>query len=123
MHGRGTVLEPRILCPALPTKKYGEVPVLQSVPVHNEEKNSLNLFILNCSRNPIATDFILRGYTKYKPVEHEILAGDDLEAINTFENPNRVQLTYASDLPEENGDSFQTVLPRLSWNMIRFSHI
>lgn len=123
MHGRGTVLESRVLCPALPTKKYGEAPVLQSVPVYDEERNSLNLFILNCSGNPIATDFIFRGFTEYKPVEHEILAGEDLMAVNSFENPNQVQLTYASDLPEENGDSFQTVLPSLSWNMIRFSRV
>lgn len=120
-YGRGTVLEPRIICPEFPTNKYGSVPQLQAAPVHDEQNNSLNVFVLNCGEKPISTNFIIRGYKKTKPMEHEILAGDDLEAINSIENPDRVRLTNADALPEENGDSFQTVLPGYSWNMIRFS--
>ena len=81
----------------------------------------LNVFVLNCGEKPLTTELVFRGYKKTKPVEHEILTGDDLGAINSIENPDRVRMTPAAALPEEKGDAFQTVLPGYSWNMIRFS--
>ena len=122
-YGRGTVLEHRIFCPEFHTNKYGGVPQLQVVPVLDHEKKSLNVFVLNCGESPISTELILRGYKKSNPTEHEILAGDDLGAINSIDNPNRVRLTNAEALPDARADSFQTVLPGYSWNRIRFSTI
>jgi alpha-N-arabinofuranosidase len=120
-HGRGTVLEPRVFCPEFQTNKYGGVPQLQVAPVLDQGKKSLNVFVLNCGEKPTPTDFIFRGYNKPKPVEHEVLAGDDLGAINSIENEDRVKPRNADALPEDHGDSFQTVLRGFSWNRIRFS--
>ncbi len=120
-HGRGSVLEHKVQCPLMPAKKYGEVPALQSVPVHDAGKRSLTLFILNCSREPVATELVFRGFAGYSPVEHTVLAGDELTAVNSLENPDRVRITGAGELPADSGGSFQTVLPPLSWNMIRFT--
>ena len=122
MHGRGIVLELRIVSPEFHTNKYGQVPVLQAALVDDWKNGSLNIFVLNCGEQPLTTELVFRGYKGRGPVEHEILAGDDLQAVNSIEDPSRVQSKPAGALPEEIGaNSFRTVLPGHSWNMIRFS--
>lgn len=98
-YGRGTVREPRVLCPEFLTIKYGDVPQLQVAPVVDPERKSLNVFVLNCSENQLTTELVFRGYEK-KPVAHEIPTGDDLNAVNSFENPHQVGLRNAEILPE-----------------------
>jgi alpha-N-arabinofuranosidase len=120
-YARGTVLQPQIFCPDFHTNKYGEVPVLQVAAVLDENSSSLNLFILNCGENQLTTELVFRGNRKLEPAKHEMLNGKDLTAVNSIKNPNRVGLTDAAALPEETEGAFQTLLPGLSWNMIRFS--
>jgi alpha-N-arabinofuranosidase len=120
IYGRGTVREPRVLCPEFHTIKYGDVPQLQVAPVDDPERKSLNVFVLNCGENPLTTELVFRGYEKNKPVAHEIITGDDLNAVNSFEKPHQVDLSNAEILPEGQDGFFQTELPGNSLNRVQF---
>jgi len=51
-------------------------------------------------------------------VEHSILAGPDLFAQNTFENP--LAVVPKNEIPVVGTTVFQIVLPKLSWHVFRF---
>jgi alpha-L-arabinofuranosidase len=52
--------------------------------------------------------------------EKNRLAGDELNAVNSFEKPHQVGLRSAEALYEKQDGSFQTELPGYSWNRIQF---
>ena len=54
-------------------------------------------------------------------VEHICLYGDDLHAINTFEEPEKVKPMSLS-IEQQTGTSFEVSVPRLSWNVLRFTY-
>ena len=76
--------------------------------------------IPNCGENPLTTELVFRGYEKNKPVAHEILTGDDLNAVNSFEKPHQVGFRNAEILPEGQGGFSQTELSGNSWNRVQF---
>ena len=56
----------------------------------------------------------LQGYGDKKVKKHLVLNGDDLEARNTFEDPDRVVMKEL----EVPADSTKVVLPKMSWNIV-----
>ncbi|TCL76409.1 alpha-N-arabinofuranosidase [Hydrogenispora ethanolica] len=119
--GRGQVLRPLIHCPAYESQAYGDVPVLQTAVVFNPESGAVNLFLLNCDQHEdleVQLDF--RSFPAVRPVEHRLLQEDELAAANDFEAPERVKPRQAA-LPRVDGNIATVVLPKLSWNMLRFT--
>jgi len=119
-YGVGAVLRPIVHCGQQETKSYGEVPMLQSAATYDEETGSIALFVLNTHQEQslsLETDF--RSFGPVRCVEHSVMDGDDLDAINDFANPNRVSPRQVA-IPQGTESSFTVELPKLSWNVLRF---
>ena len=56
-----------------------------------------------------------------KMIEHIVLTGNDLNAVNSFEKPDNVA---PRSLPVVNGENgaFNIEIEKLSWNVLRFKH-
>jgi alpha-N-arabinofuranosidase len=120
-YGRGDVLKPLVTCPSFESKIYGNVPVLQSSVVYNREAKEVSMFILNCDQHEdveITADF--RSFGSITPLEHVILNGSDLSAVNSFVEPDKVKPRNVPFLETGNSE-IKAKLPSLSWNMLRFS--
>jgi len=61
----------------------------------------------------------MRSFGKLSMLEHICLDGEDLNAVNTFENPYSVE-PHNLDIVTGEFDSCELRIPKLSWNVIRF---
>jgi alpha-L-arabinofuranosidase len=119
-YGRGTVLRLETRSPTHETARWGEVPLLDAVAVHDEEAGSVTVFAANRDqREPMAVDIDLRGLPALAAGDHTTLAGDDPDAVNDAAAPDRVTPRQLDEVKVDGGRA-QVVLPPLSWNMIRF---
>ena len=116
--GNGTVLNTLVKSPVYDSK-YGEAPYLDCVIVNNEEKGELVVFAVNKDlTEDMEMTCDLRQFADYTIKEHLVLHDEDLKAVNTEENPDRIR-------PEANGNSrledgrLTAVLKHKSWNVIR----
>lgn len=117
-YGRGTVLTPNVHADTYDTKEYGPVPYVQSIAVEDEQ--GLTVFALNRSGNEqVEFEIDLRDYDGYRVEKHIELAGYDLKAVNTAEQPDTV-------VPTETGcttrgeKSAVSILKPHSFHVIRF---
>jgi alpha-N-arabinofuranosidase len=119
IYGRGTALVPLIQSPKYDTKEITDVPYLESIAVHNEEKGEVTVFAVNRHLEealPLEVD--LRSFEGFTLLEHIVLESDDLKAYNTSASPNRVA-------PHHNGNAtvsdsiVNANLAKASWNVIR----
>lgn len=118
--GNGTVLN-TLVKSSVYDSKYGEAPYLDCVIVNNEEKGELVVFAVNKDlTEDMEVTCDLRQFADYTIKEHLVLHDEDLKAVNTEENPNRIT-------PEANGNSrleegrLTAVLKHKSWNVIRLA--
>ncbi|MDQ0877373.1 alpha-N-arabinofuranosidase [Paenibacillus sp. V4I3] len=120
LYGRGKAIQTQIACPKFESNLYGEAPIIQSAATYNEETCSLTLFVLNCDKEDVELTMDLRSFSGVRGIEHMIMDGQDLEAKNSFDEPNKVVPRIASMI--EHGDKVRNVvIPKLSWNVLRFS--
>lgn len=116
-YGRGTVLQPVVKTPKIETK-HGDTPLLYTTAVHGDD-DTVTLFCLNIGDEEMKVDIDLASFGSLTMTEHLCLDGDDLNAKNTFENPNCV---VPREIAPVSG-TFETcsvLLPKQSWNMLRF---
>lgn len=116
--GRGTVLNTLVKSPVYDSS-YGDAPYLDCVIVENKEKEELTLFAVNKDlEEDMEITCDLRQFADYRIKEHIVLHDEDLYAVNTEEQPDRIK-------PEANGASaldggkLTAVLKHKSWNVIR----
>lgn len=96
------------------------VKFIESAAALDEKDGSLNVFVIN--RNWDADNAIeldMRGFDGYKFVEHVQLFSDDMDARNSYEEPNNIVPTVNSGAKYENGIVTSNV-KKLSWNVFRF---
>ncbi len=118
-YGRGTVLRTQVASPTYRCKRHNEAPCVDSVVIYNEEQDELVLFAVNKDlTEDIALTMELRQFAGYHILEHQVLTCDDLYAVNTEENPNRVVPVQSQDSAVEEG-TLKAMLKHTSWNMIR----
>ena len=118
-YGHGTVLQTLVDCPTYENKRHGTVPYVDSVCIYNEEKNELALFAVNKNlEEDISLTMDLRQFADYHIAEHVVLHDEDLHAVNTEENPNRILPFESKESRLENG-TLTANLKHKSWNMIR----
>lgn len=116
--GRGEVLRSIVDCPTFNTKAHGDIPLVQSVATFNKEDNTISIFALNCDmEEDIMVNANLRSFGNVKVLEHVVLDGPDMNAINTFEEPEKVKPRNV----EVSSETLSFTLPKMSWNMIRLS--
>lgn len=105
--------------PTYETKKYGQVNCVDSVAVYNDEADELVIFAVNKDlTEDIGLTMELRQFAGYELLEHVILADEDLYAVNTEEDPNRIAPALCGGSTVGNG-TLNAVLKHKSWNMIR----
>jgi alpha-N-arabinofuranosidase len=103
------------------TARWGEVPLLDAVAVHDEDEGAVTVFAVNRDqREPMAVELDLRGLPALASGEHTTLAGDDPDAVNDAAAPDRVTPRQLDEVKVDGGRA-QVPLPPLSWNMIRFA--
>jgi alpha-N-arabinofuranosidase len=117
-HAKGEVLRTEPAGPTYDTAKYGAVPVLHTVTLHDEETGDLAVFAVNRNTTPLLVDLDLRAMPKLAAIEHLALLGGD--ATNTAEHPQRVvPTTHPVPVVERGRCSLR--LPAVSWNLLRFT--
>ena len=117
--GRGEVLESVVHSPVYENRTHGEVPFLESVATLNHDERQLTIFCVNRSADD---DMLLQGrlggFGSCRLIEHIVLAHSDPKATNTGNDPFRV-VPQCIENTRIADDILQSVLPRLSWNVIR----
>ena len=120
-YGRGTVLKPVIKAPTIETV-YGDAPVLSVAVVDNSEAEEMTVFCLNIDKNSVHTlELDLRSFSGIKMIAHQELSGSDLNAKNTFAQPDLVKPFLRDTIPG-NCQTCALSIAALSWNVIRFKY-
>ncbi len=113
-HARGTVLRTEPAGPCHDTARYGSVPSLDTVAVHDEETGALTLFAVNRGDTDVRLQLDLRAFPALTGTQQlSISAGDD---TNTAQHPDRVT-------PRDHGapGTDEVRLEAASWNVIRYT--
>lgn len=130
-YARGVSLQPAVDCdtydiPAYATSDFHQydahegVPYIESAAALDEDRGLLNVFVIN--RNwqediPLVLD--VSGFEGYEFIEHKQLFADDLEAANSFENPQRVVPAVNPEARFADGKVYAGT-KMISWNVFRF---
>ena len=118
-YGQGVVLQTQVQCPTYPNGKYGEVPFVDSVAVYNDSAGELVLFAVNKDlEEDMELTMDLRQFSGYQILEHRILHDEDLYAVNTQQDPDRIRPKASTNSRVTEG-TLHAVLKHKSWNMIR----
>ena len=118
-YGQGVVLQTQVDSPTYQNKKYGTVPFIDCVTVYNDDDDELVIFAVNKDlKEDITLSMDLRQFAAFRVIEHVTMQDEDLYAVNTEENPNRIIPAICTESCVEN-NSLKAVLKHKSWNMIR----
>lgn len=119
-YGRETVIKNLISCDNFTASKFGELPVIHSSTTYDEINNELNVFVVNYDQeNDIELKLNLSGFGSLEIMEHQIMNGNDLFATNSFGEPANIT-PRLNTVNKSSGKEFTVILPKLSWNVIRF---
>ena len=119
LHGRGTALNLAVESPTYDSDIAKDVPYLDIAAVHNEEEGILTFFVVNRhGSETLSTTVDLDGYDGAKIFNHQIMVNDDLEAVNTADNPDNVIPQSGSGI-EIKDNTIVMDLPPYSYQMIQ----
>ncbi len=119
-YGRGKVYRNFVESDKVKTDKHGEISAIASITTYDEEKKQIAFFALNIDESSdISLDIDFSKFGNIKMKEHQVIKGDDLFVTNTFEKPHNI-IPKSVEIEKKNGESFNVVLPKLSWNMFLF---
>ena len=116
-YGYGISLQQKLISPLVTTRSFGEQPAIQSAVIYNEENKEITVFAINLNlREDIPFEADFRSFGNVELIEHIQLCDDQPLAGNTFKNPNRI----VPNNMEINKDADFVILPKLSWNVLRY---
>lgn len=119
-YGRGVALMDRVSGPSVETAQCGPQPALQTAATFNEADGAVNVFISNFDEaDDCALRMDLRSFGDLRMLEHVVMAGN-LDDTNSPAEPDRLQPARRA-APPVNGGMVDVVIPKASWNMLRFS--
>ncbi len=122
LYGRGTALKVNIDCPKYDCKQYTDVPYLDAVAVHNEEKGEVTLFVLNRSlEEDIELACDLRTMNVTAAMEHIALEGYDMKQTNSPQA--ETVRPSVRPTPKLDGGMLSLKLDKASWNVLRFQTV
>jgi len=114
-YGRGTSLRPVLTCDKHDTSNHSDVPDIDCAATMADD-GTITIFAVNRDLKESALlNCDLRAFGEIEVLSHTVLHHDDVNAVNTEENPN-VVLPF--ELPPEQ-DASEISLPAASWNVIR----
>ena len=119
-YGKGIVIKNLLSCDNFITGKYGEVPTIHSSTTYDAENNKLTFFSLNYDqKNDVELKLCIDAFGPLEIIEHLVMDGNDLFVSNTFKEPNKV-IPRLNVIKKSTRREFNIILPKLSWNVIRF---
>jgi alpha-N-arabinofuranosidase len=121
LYGRGTSLRLAVASPTYETDTAGEVPYLDVVAVRDPEGRTVTFFAVN--RHPdrgLATSISLEGFAPTRIVDHQVIADQDLTAVNILTQPDRITPRSGSGATLD-GTTLDVMLPPHSWQMLRIA--
>ena len=116
-HGRGVALDVSVVVDTYATGRFGDVPLVDAVATHDPAQKRLAIYLVNRATDS-STDLeidlaAMHSANQRLTVSARVLADEDLDAANTREQPERVQL---HPLPvETDGASLRLSMPAVSW--------
>ena len=117
-YGRGVALQPVIASSKHDTKNFSDVADVESVAVWNDEADELTIFAVN---RDLSEDIILNcdigSFSGYRVLSHQVLASDDLKAVNGPAKENVAPEEQKGTTVE--GRDLTVCLRKASWNVIR----
>ncbi|NUR95947.1 MAG: alpha-L-arabinofuranosidase, partial [Kribbellaceae bacterium] len=118
-YASGDVLRVEPVSPTYETTEYGEVPLLHAVATHDAETGTTTVFAINRSLDaPLSLEVDTRAFGPMRIAEATTLAGDDVYARNTADDPDRVTPQPNPSAAVDSG-TVRVSLPPVSWNVIR----
>jgi alpha-N-arabinofuranosidase len=119
-YGRGTVLRCPVSCEKYDSQEYNDIPYLETVAVHNDEKKELTIFAVNRNlTESLDLEAEIYGFEKYRLVEHTAMHNADIKAVNSAkEEKVKPEVQGKGTLDPESG-RLVVRLPPASWNVIR----
>jgi len=130
-YGRGVSLMPSVDCDTYDIPGYAVsdvhqydthegVQYIESAVAYDEVNGELNVFIINRNWEQDTTlELNVHGFEGYDFVEQIQLYTDDINAANSYEDPNVIIPSISFATKFENG-KVSTVVKKLSWNVFRF---
>ena len=119
-NGYGTVLTPVLECPKYDCEEFSGVPYVESIALHNEDKDEIVVFAVNRAENDhVEFDIELQGYDGRAIAEYSEISGFDIKQVNGKGAVNVVPKA-GNEAKLEGGKVCVTLKP-LSWNMVRVS--
>ena len=124
IYGYGVVLDCVIDSPKYDSRDFSDVPYVDATAVYDEEDSgNITLFAVNRNlEESVEFDVKLEDFGQYKVVEHIVLDGDDLKAVNTADFPNRI-IPRSGGKPVFEDGMFKIKLNKQSWNVVRFINV
>jgi alpha-N-arabinofuranosidase len=119
----GDVLRVEPISATYATKEYGDVPLLHAVATHDEQTATTTVFAVNRSTHAsLSLQIDTRALGQLRVTEASTLAGHDPYARNTADDPDLVTPRPNPSAVADSG-SLQAMLPPMSWNVIRLTHV
>ena len=118
-YGRGTALALDVDCATYNADIAANVSYLDITGVHDADAGTLTFFAINRhGEEPMTIDLALERFGEIRSVEHTLIKHDDLEAVNTKENPDNVS-PVKQDGASVSGGKVSITVPAYSYSMIR----
>ncbi|MER5263488.1 alpha-N-arabinofuranosidase [Actinosynnema sp. NPDC002837] len=117
---RGQVLRVETSSPTYQTKRFGDVPVVDSVATHDEETGDTVVFVVNRHRTePVELKVALAAFGDVEVAEAWTVHDPDGSATNTETDPDRVvPKPQTADIAD---GELRVVLPPVSWTAVRLA--
>jgi alpha-N-arabinofuranosidase len=117
---QGQVLQVNVQSPTYETAKYGTVKTLDAVATHDTDSGDLAVFVVNRDQASSAgLDVPLQAFgSGFTVLEAWTISDDDLTAVNTQDDPNRVEPRPTAVATVTDG-TLHAELPPVSWTVIR----
>jgi len=115
---RGTALDVKIDAPTYETTRFGAVPLVDATATHDAEAGESAVFLVNRSQtDSVEVSIAVTGIGADRIRETHMLAGDDIHARNTLEDPGCV--VPVPNATARVSDGVLTItLPPVSWTAI-----
>ncbi len=120
VYGRGISLNPIISSDKYDSKDFTDIPYLESTAVYNEEEETLTIFAVNRHlEEGLDLEVDIRNFNEYEVIEHIVLENENVKQTNSA-HKETVQPHLNGNAKCDDG-KVRTVLPKLSWNVIRLA--
>jgi alpha-N-arabinofuranosidase len=117
-NARGNSLDALVRAPTYDTTQYGDMPLLDVSASHDPETGKQAVFIVNRSQtDPVVTELIWQDGAPARVAAVHQIAGTDVKAENTFENPHNIVPVQLPGGPVVAG-KYTLSLPALSFTTL-----